>query len=83
LGAIRAIRAFDPKAQIVVCSALTDAKIVREALICGARDFMVKPFDERRVVEAIGRAAIAREKLMAKPGTIGAEITSRGPKPRV
>lgn len=66
LSAIRAIREFDANAQIVVCSALTDAKNVREALLAGARDFIVKPYDARRVAEAVGRAAAARDKLVEK-----------------
>lgn len=66
LSAIRAIKEFDTHAQIVVCSALTDAKNVREALLAGARDFIVKPYDPRRVAEAVGRAAAARDKLVEK-----------------
>ncbi len=68
LSAIKAIREFDPHAQIVVCSALTDAKSVREALLAGARDFIVKPYDGKRVAEAVGRAAAGRDKLVEKRG---------------
>lgn len=64
LSAIRAIKEFDGDAQIVVCSALTDARNVRDALLAGARDFIVKPYDARRVVEALTRAAAARDKLI-------------------
>jgi len=83
ISAIREIRRFDPDAQIVVCSALTDAKSVREALLGGARDFIVKPYDPARVLEAVARAAAAREKLVPKSRTNVAEITSRTARPRV
>lgn len=83
ISAIREIRRFDPRAQIVVCSALTDAKTVREALLSGARDFIVKPYDGARVVEAVTRAAAEREKLVPKSGQNVAEITSRTSRLRV
>jgi len=66
--AIRAICAFDPLAQVVVCSALTDATSIREALLAGARDFIVKPYEAKRVVEAVGRAAAAGAKDRNPPG---------------
>jgi two-component system chemotaxis response regulator CheY len=83
LSAIHAIRRFDAEAQIVVCSALTDAKVVREALLAGARDFIVKPYDPKRVVEAISRAVVAREKVAYKVSEKGADVTNVGPKQRV
>jgi two-component system, chemotaxis family, chemotaxis protein CheY len=44
-----------PKAKIIMCSAMGQQKIVVEAIECGAKDFIVKPFDEVRVVDAIKR----------------------------
>jgi two-component system, chemotaxis family, chemotaxis protein CheY len=44
-----------PKAKIIMCSAMGQQKIVVEAIESGAKDFIVKPFDEVRVVDAIKR----------------------------
>lgn len=59
LTAIKGIRKFDPDAQIIACSALSGAATIREALLGGARDFIVKPFETARVVEAVARAVRA------------------------
>jgi len=83
LSAIHEIRRFDPDAQIVVCSALTHARVVREALLAGARDFIVKPYEPKRVIEALSRAVTAREKVAYKVFEKGADVTNVGPKQRV
>ena len=41
--AIRRIKAGDPDARIVVCSAMGQEKLVQDALDAGARGFVVKP----------------------------------------
>jgi two-component system chemotaxis response regulator CheY len=53
LEAIKAIHDIDPKAQIVVCSAMGQQKIVIQAIEMGAKDFIVKPFKKDRVMEAL------------------------------
>lgn len=53
LEAIKAIKDVDPDAQIVVCSAMGQQRMVIEAIETGARDFIVKPFKEQRVLEAV------------------------------
>ncbi|WP_102028316.1 response regulator [Salirhabdus sp. Marseille-P4669] len=55
LDATREILKQDPNAKIVMCSAVGQQKIVVEAIQMGAKDFIVKPFDETRVVETIHR----------------------------
>jgi two-component system chemotaxis response regulator CheY len=45
----------DPDARVVMCSALGQESLVLEAVQCGARDFIVKPFKEERVVEVVKR----------------------------
>ena len=42
-------------AKIIMCSAMGQQKMVVEAIEAGAKDFIVKPFDESRVLEAINR----------------------------
>ncbi|MDI3546982.1 MAG: two-component system, chemotaxis family, chemotaxis protein CheY [Halanaerobiales bacterium] len=53
LEAIRAIKDIDVNAQIIVCSAMGQQKMIIEAIEAGARDFIVKPFKEERVIEAV------------------------------
>ncbi|MCM3653202.1 response regulator [Metabacillus litoralis] len=42
-------------AKIIMCSAMGQQKMVVEAIEAGAKDFIVKPFDDNRVLEAINR----------------------------
>jgi len=53
ITAIKEIMAFDPNANIIVCSAMGQKPMVIEALEAGAKDFLVKPFQADRVVEAL------------------------------
>ncbi len=53
LEAIKAIKDIDSEAQIVVCSAMGQQKMVIKAIELGAKDFIVKPFKEERVINAI------------------------------
>ncbi|MER3545149.1 MAG: two-component system response regulator [Chloroflexota bacterium] len=55
LAALKAIRAADPKARVVMLTALGQESIVLEAIKAGARDFIVKPFQPERVLSAISR----------------------------
>ena len=47
---------LDPVARVVMCSALGQEAKVLEAIKSGAKDFVVKPFQADRVLEAIGKA---------------------------
>ena len=53
ITAIREILKIDPQARIIVCSAMGQKAMVIEALTAGAKDFLVKPFQPQRVLEAI------------------------------
>ncbi len=53
LEAIKAIKDIDPGANIVVVSAMGQQKMVIEAIEAGAEDFIVKPFKDERVIEAL------------------------------
>jgi two-component system chemotaxis response regulator CheY len=57
LAALKAIRQHDPQARVVMVSAMGQKTMVVEAIQNGAKDFIVKPFQPDRVVEAIGKAA--------------------------
>lgn len=56
LTALREILSFDPGAKIVMCSALGQESKVLEAIRAGAKDFVVKPFQPERVLDAVSKA---------------------------
>ena len=56
ISAVKSIRKIDPKAKIVMCSAMGQQAMVIEAIQAGARDFIVKPFQADRVLEAVRKA---------------------------
>ena len=56
LVALKEILTLDPAARVVMCSALGQESKVLEAIKAGAKDFVVKPFQPDRVVDAIGKA---------------------------
>ncbi len=53
IEAVKQIKAADPNAKIVMCSAMGQQAMVIEAIQAGARDFIVKPFQADRVLEAV------------------------------
>jgi two-component system chemotaxis response regulator CheY len=53
IAAVKEIRSQDPSAKIIMCSALGQQSMVMEAIQAGARDFIVKPFQPDRVLEAL------------------------------
>jgi len=55
IDAVREIRRLDPDAKILMCSAMGQQALVVEAIQAGARDFVVKPFQPSRVLEAVQR----------------------------
>ncbi|HEY5576161.1 MAG TPA: response regulator [Clostridiaceae bacterium] len=58
IEAVKAIREFDPAAKIIMCSAMGQQSMVMDAIRAGAKDFVVKPFQPDRVLEAIGKISI-------------------------
>ena len=57
IEALQEIIAAQPAMRVVMCSALGQEALVLEAVQAGARDFIVKPFKEDRVVEVVRRVA--------------------------
>jgi len=53
IQAVKEIKKINPNAKIVMCSAMGQQAMVIEAIQAGAKDFIVKPFQADRVVEAV------------------------------
>ena len=51
--AAREIKALDPSANIVMCTAMGQKEMVMDAIKAGAKDFIVKPFQPERVLESV------------------------------
>lgn len=45
-----------PNARIIMCSAMGQQRVIVEAIETGAVDFIIKPFDDNRVLAAINRS---------------------------
>jgi two-component system chemotaxis response regulator CheY len=65
IEAVRGILAEDPRAQVVMCSALGQETLVMEALQAGAKNFIVKPFKPDAVISTLDR-------LVEKEDMVGA-----------
>lgn len=56
ITAVKEIKKLDPSAKVIMCSAMGQQAMVVEAIQAGARDFIVKPFQPDRVLEAVRKA---------------------------
>ncbi|MBP3544455.1 MAG: response regulator [Lachnospiraceae bacterium] len=56
IQALKRIKAEDPSATVIMCSAMGQQAMVIESIQSGAKDFIVKPFDKDRVLEAVKKA---------------------------
>ena len=53
LEALKAFRAKDPNANVVMCSAMGQESMVMDAVRSGAKDFIVKPFKPDRILKTV------------------------------
>ena len=53
IEAVREIRKLNPDSQVIMCWAMGQQAMVIESIQAGARDFIVKPFQAERVIEAV------------------------------
>jgi len=56
--ALQHIRKIDPEAKVIMCSALGQRQLILDAIRSGAKDFIVKPFQSGRVLEAVSRTML-------------------------
>jgi len=55
LVAVKEITEYDENAKVLMCSAMGQKTIVRDAILNGAKDFLVKPLRREDVVSAVGK----------------------------
>jgi len=55
IEAVKAIKGIDASANIIMCSAMGQQAMVIESIQAGAKDFIVKPFQADRVIEAVSK----------------------------
>jgi two-component system, chemotaxis family, chemotaxis protein CheY len=53
ITSLKKIKEIDPQAKVIMCSAMGQQSMVIDAIQAGAKDFLVKPFQNERVIEAI------------------------------
>ena len=53
--AIQDILAYDPEANIIVISAVDQRKVLMQAITMGVKDFIVKPFENERLLAAVSK----------------------------
>ena len=56
IEALKDIKKINPAAIVIMCSAMGQQAMVIDAIQAGAKDFIVKPFQAERVLEAINKA---------------------------
>ncbi len=56
IDALKKIKAMDDDARIIICSALGMQYMITDAIVGGARDFIVKPFSEAKLMEVLEKA---------------------------
>ncbi|MCX9083905.1 MAG: response regulator [Candidatus Methanoperedens sp.] len=52
---LKQIIAHDRNARVIMCSSIGQKTVVNDAIKIGARDFIIKPFDAERVLEAVSK----------------------------
>ena len=55
LRALKEIKKINQRAKVIMCSAMGQQAMVIDAIQAGAKDFIVKPFQADRVLEAISK----------------------------
>ena len=53
IQALKEIKKLDGSATVIMCSAMCQQAMVIESIQAGAKDFIVKPFQAERVIEAV------------------------------
>lgn len=55
IEALKEIIKIDPKAKVIMCSALGQESIIMDAVDNGAKDFVIKPFKPKMLLSVLSR----------------------------
>jgi two-component system chemotaxis response regulator CheY len=53
--ALKRIKEYEPSARVIICSAMGQQAMVAQSIQYGAKDFIVKPFEEDRLIAAVDK----------------------------
>ncbi|HHY33864.1 MAG TPA: response regulator [Firmicutes bacterium] len=53
IAALKEIKKRDPHAKVIMCTAVGQQSLVMEAIMSGARDYLLKPFDPDKVLASL------------------------------
>ncbi len=53
IEALKELKKINPNIKVVICSSMGQDLVIAEAIECGAKDFVVKPFKEEHIIAAI------------------------------
>ncbi len=53
LAALKEIKKRDPQAKVIMCTAVGQQSLVMEAIMAGARDYLLKPFDPDKMLASL------------------------------
>lgn len=68
ISAVKKLREIDSQASVIMCSAMGQLVMVKEAIMYGAKDFIVKPFNAEKVTESVNRILSLKEQEMHSNG---------------
>ncbi len=68
IAAVKEILAINTEAKVIMVSAMGQKTRVIDAITAGAKDFVVKPFKQERIAEALGRIEIAEKEQSKNKG---------------
>ncbi len=57
IEALKKIREINPNAKVVMISAMGQESMVKEAILCGAKSFIVKPYKEEHITHILMKVA--------------------------
>ncbi|SPF48781.1 Chemotaxis protein CheY [Candidatus Desulfosporosinus infrequens] len=55
IEALKKIKAMDPNAKVIMVTALGQEGMVKEAISSGAKNYLVKPFTEERLLQVLDK----------------------------
>lgn len=58
IEALRMLKSIDPKVNAVMVSSITDKESIKTCAAIGARNYILKPFDEQKVLEVVRRVLL-------------------------